>query len=138
MHVQAMTIGVALPDWIFASDRRTAPLVLLGLVFLGLAIPILIISWFLHSTEGYVGANRVMETTIVMYTRYCIKEALRLTKMPEAIVPANEFMLIPMKRETVSRSASCHTDHRLPLITENWGPCLRRDHAIAVGCRCQR
>ena len=30
--MQAMNIGVALPDWMFATDRRVAPLMLLALV----------------------------------------------------------------------------------------------------------
>lgn len=54
-----MNIGVALPEWVFAQDRRTAPLVLLALVFAGLALPILGIALYLHRAQGKVGANQV-------------------------------------------------------------------------------
>jgi hypothetical protein len=54
-----MSIGVALPSWIFAKDKKTAPLVLLALAFAGLALPILGIAFYLWRSEGYVGANQV-------------------------------------------------------------------------------
>jgi translocation protein SEC63 len=98
---QAMSIGIALPTWFFAKDKKTAPLVLLFLAFSGLAVPILAISLYLWRSEGYVGANQVSEQTVMYYHRFGVKEMLRLTKMPEAIVPTQEFVSMGIKRETV-------------------------------------
>lgn len=95
-----MSIGVALPEWIFASGK-TAPLVLLALVFIGLAVPILIIAYYLNNAERYVGTNKVMEETLVLYHRFGVKEMLRVPKMYEAIVPAKEFVRIPITPATV-------------------------------------
>jgi hypothetical protein len=101
-----MNIGVALPEWVFASDRRTAPLVLLALVFAGLAVPILAIAVYLHRAEGKVGANRVLEETLVMYHRFTVREMLRVTKMYESIVPAKEFMNIQLT-DAQARPSAC-------------------------------
>lgn len=95
-----MSIGVALPEWIFASGK-TAPLVLLALVFVGLAVPILVIAYYLNNADRYVGANKVMEETLVLYHRFGVKEMLRVPKMYEAIVPAKEFVRIPITPATV-------------------------------------
>jgi hypothetical protein len=65
-----MNIGVALPEWVFAQDRRTAPLVLLALVFAGLALPILAIALYLHRAQGKVGANQVCAVTPVYPPMY--------------------------------------------------------------------
>ena len=94
-----MKIGVALPDWIFTSNKRTAPLVLLALSFLGLAVPILAAAAYLWRSEGYVGANKVSERTITYYHRYGIKEMMRVAKVPEALVPSTEFVNIRLKKE---------------------------------------
>jgi hypothetical protein len=67
--MQAMNIGVALPEWVFAQNRRTAPLVLLALVFTGLALPILAIALYLHRAQGKVGANQVRISLLHM-TKY--------------------------------------------------------------------
>jgi hypothetical protein len=67
--MQAMNIGVALPEWVFAQNRRTAPLVLLALVFTGLALPILAIALYLHRAQGKVGANQVRSSLFPM-TKY--------------------------------------------------------------------
>lgn len=98
--MQGMSIGVALPEWIFASGK-TAPLVLLALVFVGLAVPILVIAYYLNNADRYVGANKVMEETLVLYHRFGVKEMLRVPKMYEAIVPAKEFVRIPITPATV-------------------------------------
>jgi translocation protein SEC63 len=40
-----MNIGVALPDWMFAKDKTTAPLMLLLLVGGGILAPLVAASW---------------------------------------------------------------------------------------------
>lgn len=62
-----MNIGVALPEWVFAQDRRTAPLVLLGLVFAGLALPILAIALYLHRAQGKIGVNQVCHVNLTFH-----------------------------------------------------------------------
>jgi hypothetical protein len=100
--MQSMIIQVALPDWFFPSDKKFAPLVLLGLAFLGLAAPILAVSLYLWCSEGYVGANKISERTFLYYQKYGVKEMLRLPKIPEALVPSQEFVEIPFTRDQVS------------------------------------
>jgi hypothetical protein len=96
-----MIIQVALPDWFFPSDKKSAPLVLLGLAFLGLAAPILSVSLYLWRSEGYVGMNKISERTIQYYQRYGVKEMLRVPKMAEALVPSQEFVEIPFTKDQV-------------------------------------
>lgn len=42
---QAMNIGVALPTFMFSTDRRVAPLMLLGLVCIGILLPLGLACW---------------------------------------------------------------------------------------------
>lgn len=99
-----MKIGVALPSWIFAEDKRFAPLVLLILAFLGLCMPILLIALYLWRTEGFVGNNRVNEETVAYYHKFGVKEMLRLPKLPEHMAPAKEFYMMRLKQP----QACCH------------------------------
>ena len=117
--MQAMSIGVALPSWIFAQDKKTAPLVLLMLAFAGLALPILSIAFYLWRSEGYVGANKVSEQTVAFYHRFAVKEFLKLPKIPEAIVPTQEFQDMSITKEMV-RNESAHVCHQMPVGTLVW------------------
>lgn len=96
-----MSIGIALPPFFFTKDKKVAPLVLLVLAFCGLALPILAMALYLWRSEGWVGANKVSQQTVAYYQRFGVKEMLRVTKMPEAIVPAQEFVSMPLRKETV-------------------------------------
>lgn len=42
---QGMDVGVALPEWFFAKDKKKAPLVLLALVGCGIMLPLGLVSW---------------------------------------------------------------------------------------------
>ena len=57
--------------------------------------------------SGWEGAAavhvQVMEQTLVMYHRFSVKEMLRVTKMYEAIVPATEFINIPVTPQQARR-----------------------------------
>jgi len=39
--------------------------------------------------------------TLFMYQRFCIKEALRVTKMAESIIYAQELAVLPFKKDSV-------------------------------------
>ena len=101
---QSVSIGVALPEWFFTSNKRLAPLVLFSLVFIGLAIPILVIACYLWKADQYVGSNKIMQQTLMMYHQFCVKESLRVTKIAELIIYANELATMPFKKESVRSS----------------------------------
>ena len=46
--VQAINVGVALPQWMFSKDKKVAPLMLLALVGGGILLPLIIASWCVH------------------------------------------------------------------------------------------
>jgi translocation protein SEC63 len=61
---QGMNLGVALPDWLLRKDKKTAPLMLLGLVGFGILLPLSVISWYMLSSNKYVGQNRIHQDTL--------------------------------------------------------------------------
>lgn len=72
-----MNLGVALPDWMFAKDKKAAPLMLLGLVGCGILLPLGLMSWYMLSSSKFSGPNQIMNDTfpIFMYSKYGIKES---------------------------------------------------------------
>jgi len=72
-----MNIGVALPDWMFSTDRRVAPLMLLGLVGFGILLPLVAASWYMLSSNRYVGSGGIMTDTLAIYmhSKFNIKES---------------------------------------------------------------
>ncbi len=58
---QAMDVGVALPTWLFTRDSKLAPLMLLGLVFCGILLPLGVASWHMLNSNKYSGPNGVMQ-----------------------------------------------------------------------------
>lgn len=75
--LQGINLGVALPDWMFAKDKKAAPLMLLGLVGCGILLPLGIMSWYMLSSSKFTGPNQIMNDTypIFMYSKYGIKES---------------------------------------------------------------
>ena len=65
---------MALPEFFFTQDRKTAPLLLLGLVGGGILLPLSIVSWYILSKKD-VGPNGIREHTLQMYAR-AIKESM--------------------------------------------------------------
>lgn len=42
---QGINVGVALPEWFFSSDKKTAPIMLLALVGFGIMLPLGVVCW---------------------------------------------------------------------------------------------
>jgi len=92
---QGMNLGVALPDWILRKDKKTAPLMLLGLVGFGILLPLSLISWYMLTSNKYVGANRIYQETLAFYfydKKLGIKESQALVRIPETLMIAREFI----------------------------------------------
>jgi translocation protein SEC63 len=72
-----MNIGVALPDWMFAKDKKMAPIMLFCLVFVGILLPLAVASWYMLNSNRYIGANNIMQETLgfYMYSKYNVKES---------------------------------------------------------------
>lgn len=98
---QALDIGIALPEWIFSKDRNTAPLVLGGLVGLGILLPLGVAAWYLLRSNKLVGPNNVMAETMDIYfkSKYKVKESQGLSKIPDTLVVAMEFIIMPTPNE---------------------------------------
>ena len=98
---QALDIGIALPEWIFSKDRNTAPLVLGGLVGLGILLPLAVASWYLLRSNKFTGPNNVMHETMEIYFRspLGVKESQGLSRIPDTLVVAMEFITMPTPTE---------------------------------------
>jgi len=94
---QSLDIGIALPEWIFSKDRNTAPLVLGGLVGLGILLPLGVASWYLLRSNKFTGPNNVMHETMEIYFRsqLGVKESQGLSRIPDTLVVAMEFITLP-------------------------------------------
>ncbi|KAG2451784.1 hypothetical protein HYH02_003562 [Chlamydomonas schloesseri] len=98
---QAVDVGVALPTWLFTKDSRLAPLMLLGLVGVGILLPLGVVSWHMLNANRYAGPNGVMQETLSFYfhSKYSVKEAQSLVRIPETLVCAMEFITLPTPSE---------------------------------------
>ncbi|GLC39388.1 hypothetical protein PLESTM_000891300 [Pleodorina starrii] len=98
---QAMNVGVALPTWLFTKDSKVAPLMLLGLVGFGILLPLGVVSWYMLNSNRYSGPNGVMQETLSFYyaSKYSVKEAQSLVRIPETLVCAMEFITLPTPSE---------------------------------------
>ena len=67
--LQSITMGIALPDWLLDAKSRSAPMVLAGLVFGGILLPLGIAACYLLSANKYVGPNGIMEETYDFFLR---------------------------------------------------------------------
>lgn len=98
---QPLDIGIALPEWIFSKDRNTAPLVLAGLVMFGILLPLGVASWYLLRSNKFTGPNNVMHETMNIYFRsqLGVKESQGLSRIPDTLVVAMEFITMPTPNE---------------------------------------
>lgn len=100
---------MALPEWFFSKDKQTAPLVLLTLLFGGIVTPLGIAAWYLMRKQKFVGPNQLMEETIALFLdpRYGIKASQALVRIPETLVCAYEFIMLPTPPDQVRCRAGC-------------------------------
>jgi hypothetical protein len=66
---QALSMGVALPEWLLSQDAKAAPFVLISLVFVAIILPLGIAAWFLMNSNQYMGPNNVMRETLNAFLR---------------------------------------------------------------------
>ena len=61
----------------FGADTRSAPLMLLALIGLGVLAPLGAMGWVLLRGEDYTGPNKVHKDTINFYlwSKFCVKES---------------------------------------------------------------
>jgi hypothetical protein len=64
---QGIDVGVALPEFFFTKDSKSAPLMLLALVGGGILLPLSIVSWYILSSKKYTGPNGIMNETMYFY-----------------------------------------------------------------------
>ena len=69
LRPQSITMGIALPDWLLDAKSRSAPMVLAGLVFGGILLPLGFAACYLLSANKYVGPNGIMEETYDLFAR---------------------------------------------------------------------
>lgn len=66
---QGLDIGIALPEWMFSRDSRSAPIMLLALVSLGILAPLSIAACYIFRSNKYLGPNNVMQDTLEIFFR---------------------------------------------------------------------
>lgn len=90
---QGINLGIALPEWMFNKDKKTAPLMLLALVGCGILLPLGVMSWYMLKNDQFVGPNRIHNETLMFYlhSKFAVKESQvpggREGGGPEAPVP---------------------------------------------------
>eukprot|EP00775_Hariotina_reticulata_P009185 gene9185-9351_t len=91
---KGINLGVALPDWMFAKDKKAAPLMLLALVGGGILLPLGLMSWYMLSSSKFSGPNQIHNDTflIFLHSKYNIKESQSLVRIPETLLCAMEFI----------------------------------------------
>ncbi|KAK9831724.1 hypothetical protein WJX74_007311 [Apatococcus lobatus] len=95
---QAISVSVALPEWLLSRDSKRAPLILGGLVLVGILLPLGLAACFLVGSEGQVGSNNISMDTLrawALNPKICIKESQGLARIPETLVIAMEFIVMP-------------------------------------------
>jgi translocation protein SEC63 len=96
---QAMNIGVAMPSFLFNADKKTAPLMLLGLVGFGILLPLIVAACYLTKSNKYAGPNQVQHETLglwMTHPKFGIKESQGLRRIPDTLVVAKEFIDMPV------------------------------------------
>ncbi|KAK9829144.1 hypothetical protein WJX72_004149 [[Myrmecia] bisecta] len=98
---QSMSMGVALPAWIFSKDHKTAPVLLIALIGGGVLLPLGLAACYLMRTNKYSGPGQMMTGTLEMFihSKFAIKESQSLARIPETLVVAMEFITMPTPPE---------------------------------------
>eukprot|EP00873_Tetraselmis_striata_P025823 jgi/Tetstr1/446087/TSEL_033688.t1 len=99
---QAMNIGVAMPSFLFTADKKTAPLMLLGLVGFGILLPLVVAACYLTRSNKYAGPNQVQHETLGLWfthPKFGVKESQGLRRVPDTLVVAKEFIDMPVPSE---------------------------------------
>ncbi|CAM6127288.1 unnamed protein product [Calypogeia fissa] len=93
---QGMQMGIALPKFLLDIHGASGGLLLLGLVGVGILVPLIVAVCYLSRSSKYTG-NYVMHQTLSSYF-YFMKPSLAPSKVVDVFVKAAEFVEIPVRR----------------------------------------
>lgn len=94
---QGMQMGIALPSFLLNINGGAASgVLLLGLVGLGILLPLLIAVVYLSRSSKYTG-NYVMHQTLSSYY-YLMKPSLASSKVMDVFIKAAEYVEMPVRR----------------------------------------
>eukprot|EP00250_Pteridium_aquilinum_P016848 c23322_g1_i1 orf=415-2463(-) len=94
---QGMQMGIALPAFLLNINGGAASgVLLLGLVGLGILLPLLVAVVYLSRSSKYTG-NYVMHQTLSSYY-YLLKPSLASSKVMDVFIKAAEYVEIPVRR----------------------------------------
>lgn len=93
---QSKTLGIALPEWVFSRDSTSAPWLLAGLVGFGIMMPLAVAACYLLRAESFGGngQNHQMTMHLFLHSKYNVKESQGLSRIPETLVIAMDFINI--------------------------------------------
>jgi len=94
---QGMQMGIALPSFLLNIQGAASGAILLGLVGLGILLPLMIAVVYLSRSSKYTG-NYVMHQTLQNFY-YCMKQSLAPSKVLEVLVKAQEYLEMPVRRQ---------------------------------------
>ncbi|CAM6105791.1 unnamed protein product [Calypogeia fissa] len=93
---QGMRMGIALPKFLLDIDGASGGLLLLGLVGVGILVPLIVAVCYLSRSSKYTG-NYAMHQKLSSYF-YFMKPSLAPSNVVNVFIKAAEFMEIPVRR----------------------------------------
>ncbi|KAK6942639.1 Sec63 domain [Dillenia turbinata] len=93
---QGLQMGVALPQFLLNIDGASGGLLLLGIVGVGILLPLIVAVIYLSRSSRYTG-NYVLHHTLSAYY-YLMKPSLAPSKVMDVFIKAAEYMEIPVRR----------------------------------------
>ncbi|CAA6656274.1 unnamed protein product [Spirodela intermedia] len=93
---QGLQVGIALPKFLLNIDGASGGLLLLGIVGVGILLPLIVAVVYLSRSSKYTG-NYVMHNTLQTYV-YFMKPSLAPSKVMDVFIKASEYMEIPVRR----------------------------------------
>ncbi|MQL92476.1 hypothetical protein Taro_025099, partial [Colocasia esculenta] len=93
---QGLQMGIALPQFLLNIDGASGGVLLLGIVGVGILLPLIVAVVYLSRSAKYTG-NYVMHNTLSAYV-YFMKPSLAPSKVLDVFIKASEYMEIPVRR----------------------------------------
>ncbi|MQM14418.1 hypothetical protein Taro_047347 [Colocasia esculenta] len=93
---QGFQMGIALPQFLLNIDGASSGVLLLGIVGVGILLPLIVAVVYLSRSSKYTG-NYVMHNTLSTYV-YFMKPSLAPSKVMDVFIKASEYMEIPVRR----------------------------------------
>ncbi|CAN6463711.1 unnamed protein product [Victoria cruziana] len=93
---QGLQMGIALPQFLLSMEGTSGGILLLGIVGVGILLPLVIAVIYLSRSSKYTG-NYVMHQTLYAYYHF-MKPSLAPSKVMEVFIKAAEYMEMPVRR----------------------------------------